>query len=364
MRGRPLACLLVALLLSIRPGVAQTAGSKPVSAKPVSAKPASAKPASTKPASTVRINGSSTVLPLAREAVRSFQTGGQSRGSRFELGASGTSAGFRQFCAGRLSIATASRPISGAELAQCEARGVRFLELPVAFDAITVVVHPSNRWLDQITTAQLKTIWNRRAEGTIRRWRQVDRTWPDRAIRLCGPGQDSGTFDTFNKAINGQEDNSRRDYTASEDDDVLVRCVATHPDSLGYFGFDYYQSNRRALKALAVVGPRGPVLPSQATVQTSQYTPLSRALFFYVNERDLQQQPVVRQFVNATLQQGTAVAERSGVIPLPDSTYRLVAAKLYRNIAGTAFDGTLPVGLTLGKILQRSFAEHKQPQFR
>lgn len=349
MRGRPLACLLVALLVSVRPGDAQTAASKPASAKP---------------AGTVRINGSSTVLPLAREAVRSFQASGQNRGSRFELGASGTSAGFRQFCAGRLSIATASRPISGAELAQCEARGVRFIELPVAFDAITVVVHPSNRWLAQITTAQLRRLWNRKAEGTIRRWKQVDPTWPDRAIRLCGPGQDSGTFDTFNKAINGQEDNSRRDYTASEDDDVLVRCVATNPDSLGYFGFDYYQSNRKALKALAVVGPRGPVLPSQATVQQSQYIPLSRALFLYVNERDLQQQPLVRQFVNATLQQGTAVAERSGVIPLPDSTYRLVAAKLYRNIAGTAFDGTLPVGLTLGKILQRSFAEHKQPQFR
>ncbi|WP_411871523.1 PstS family phosphate ABC transporter substrate-binding protein [Vulcanococcus limneticus] len=344
MRGRHLACLLAALLLSIRPGAAQTAGSEP--------------------SSTVRINGSSTVLPLAREALRSFQAGGQNRGSRFELGGSGTSAGFRQFCDGRLSIATASRPINSAELKQCKARGVRFLELPIAFDAITVVVHPSNRWLDQITTAQLSTLWNRKAEGAVRRWKQVDPAWPDRAIRLCGPGQDSGTFDTFNKAINGQEDDSRRDYIASEDDDVLVRCVASNPDALGYFGYDYYQSNRKALKALAVVGPRGPVLPSQATVQQSLYIPLSRALFLYVNERDLQKKPVLRQFVNATVQQGTILAQRSGVIPLPDSTYRLVAAKLYRTISGTAFDGNLPVGLSLGKILQRSFAEHKQPQFR
>lgn len=344
MRGRPLACLLAALLLSVRPGAAQTAGPEP--------------------ASTVRINGSSTVLPFAREALRSFQAGAQNRGSRFDLGATGTSAGFRQFCGGRLSIATASRPISSAELKQCKARGVRFLELPVAFDAITVVVHPSNRWLDQITPAQLNKLWNRKAEGTIRRWKQVDPAWPDRAIRLCGPGQDSGTFDTFNKAINGREEDSRRDYTASEDDDVLVRCVAANPDSLGYFGYDYYQSNRKVLKALAVVGPRGPVQPSLASVQRSLYIPLSRALFFYVNERDLKTQPVVRQFVNATLQQGTVLAQRSGVIPLPESTYRLVQAKLYRNISGTAFDGDLPVGLTLGKILQRSFAEHKQPQFR
>ncbi|MCP9792775.1 PstS family phosphate ABC transporter substrate-binding protein [Vulcanococcus limneticus Candia 3F8] len=344
MRGRPLACLLVALVLSVRPGGAQTAGSKP--------------------ASTVRINGSSTVLPLAREAVRSFEAGGQNRGRRFDLGASGTSAGFRQFCEGRLSIANASRPISSAELKQCKARGVRFLELPVAFDAITVVVHPSNHWLDQISTAQLSKLWSRQAEGTIRRWKQVDPAWPDRPIRLCGPGKDSGTFDTFNKAINGREEDSRRDYTASEDDDVLVRCVATNPNALGYFGFDYYQSNRKALKALAVVGPRGPVLPSEATVQQSLYIPLSRALFMYVNERDLQKAPVVRQFVNSILQQGTVLARRSGVIPLPDSTYRLVEAKLYRNIAGTAFGGTLPVGLSLGDILQRSFAEHKQPQFR
>ncbi len=356
MRARPPAWPVVAALLASGPVLAQPTAQPGAPRDGQSAAPAAG--------GVIRIDGSSTVLPLAREAIRSFQGDRDDRGSRFQLAGNGTAAGLRRFCAGELSLATASRPINAAELRQCSARGVRFLELPVAFDAITVVVHPSNRWVRQISTDQLQTLWNRRAEGRLRRWNQLDPAWPDRPIRLCGPGRDSGTFDTFNKAINGREDNSRRDYTASEDDTVLVRCVATNPNALGYFGFDYYQANRRALKALAVVGPLGAVLPSQASVQQSRYLPLSRALFFYVKERDLQRLPALRQFVNATLQGGSALSQRSGVIPLPDSTYRLVAAKLYRNILGTAFAGDLPVGLSLGQVLQRSFAEHKLPQFR
>jgi phosphate transport system substrate-binding protein len=241
---------------------------------------------------------------------------------------------------------------------------VRFVELPVAYDAITIVVPKSNRWASAISTAELRRLWSREAQGTVLRWRQINSAWPDKPIRLCGPGRDSGTYDTFNKAINGSEANSRQDYTASEDDAVLVRCVADNPLALGYFGFDYFQANRSRLRALAIKGSRGPVMPSAQSVQTSRYLPLSRPLFFYVSEQALHRQPVLRQFINTTLQSGVRIARQAGVIPLQDSTYRLVTTKLYRGVVGTAFAGNLPLGLTVGQTLDRSFDALKKPEYR
>jgi phosphate transport system substrate-binding protein len=234
----------------------------------------------------------------------------------------------------------------------------------VAFDAITVVVNPSNRFAKQISTAQLRTLWNRQAQGKILRWNQVNPAWPNTAIKLCGPGKDSGTYDTFNKAINGSTSDSRQDYTASEDDNVLVACVAKNAGALGYFGYDYYQANRSRLRALAVQGSAGTVLPSVESVQASRYLPLSRPLFFYVNDQALKSNPVIRSMVTNTLDRGVKIAEKAGVIPLKDSTYRLVTNKLYRNVLGSAFAGQLPIGLTVGQVLERSFDEHKKPQFR
>ena len=198
----------------------------------------------------------------------------------------------------------------------------------------------------------------------MKSWRQVNSSWPDQPIRLCGPGSDSGTYDTFNKVINGQEANSRQDYTSSEDDQVLVACVSRDPLALGYFGYDYYKPNQSKLRALAVVGPRGAVLPSLETVQTSRYVPLSRPLFFYVNEQQLRSQPQLRAFINQTIQAGARISEQAGAIPLPDSTYRLVTSKLYLNVLGSSFAGNPPMGLTVGQILDRSFDALKQQQFR
>lgn len=312
-------------------------------------------------AQTIVIRGSSTVLPFSQAAIKAH---GRRGDLLLQAEATGTTAGLREFCNGKSGITAASRPISQVELKACAAKGVRFLELPVAFDAITVVVPASNGWAKEISTEQLRLLWNRQAQGRINRWKQLNSRWPDEPIKLCGPGRDSGTYDTFNKVINGSESNSRQDYTASEDDNVLVRCVANQPLALGYFGFDYYQAHRQSLKALAVIGSRGAVVPSVASVQASRYLPLSRPLFFYVNELNLRQSPGLRQFINNTLQNGGRIARDAGVIPLNDSTYRLVVSKLYRQVLGSAYAGTLPVGLTVGQTLERSFDALKKPEFR
>jgi len=313
--------------------------------------------------SSILISGSSTVYPFSKAAIAHF-AGRAPKGVSMKAQAVGTSAGFRQFCANSIPIAAASRPINNSEISRCNANGVRFLELPVAFDAITVVVNPSNSFAKEISTAQLRTLWESKAQGKVMRWNQLNPAWPNSLLRLCGPGKDSGTYDTFNKAINGREDNSRQDYTASEDDTVLVRCVANDGNALGYFGFDYYQANRNSLRPLAVKGLRGTVVPSVSTVQASRYLPLSRPLFWYVNDQALRDNPVIRALIVSTLAQGVKVSDRAGVIPLEDSTYRLVTNKLYRNVLGSAFAGQLPVGLSIGQVLARSFDEHKKPQFR
>ncbi len=313
----------------------------------------------------ITISGSSTVYPFSEAAIRAFASKA-GKAAQFRARAVGTTAGMREFCSGGSSIVAASRPISASEIKACTAKGVRFLELPVAFDAITVVVNRSNSWATQISTTELSRLWSRDAQGRVLRWKQVNPSWPDKPISLCGPGDDSGTHDTFNKAINGSTDNSRRDYTASEDDDVLVRCVASNPLALGYFGFDYFQANRNSLRALAIAAPgkRGFVEPSVESVQNSRYLPLSRPLFYYVSDQALTSRPVIRQFISSTLQSGGRIAREAGVIPLQDSTYRLVTNKLYRRIQGSAFAGDLPVGLTVGQTLERSFDALKKPEFR
>jgi phosphate transport system substrate-binding protein len=312
---------------------------------------------------TILISGSSTVYPFSVAAIAATKAQ-RPKGVTFKATSVGTSAGFRDFCSGKLSIAAASRPINADELKRCAAAGVQFIELPVAFDAITVVVNAKNTFAKQISTAQLSALWNRKAQGRIQSWNQVNPAWPKATIKLCGPGKDSGTYDTFNKAINGSTTNSRQDYTASEDDNVLVNCVANSPGALGYFGYDYFQANRSRLRALAVQGSVGTVLPSVESVQSSRYLPLSRPLFFYVNDQALKRNPAIRTMISATLQRGVRIAEQAGVIPLQDSTYRLVTNKLYRNVLGSAFAGNLPIGLTVGQILERSFDQHKKAQFR
>ena len=312
----------------------------------------------------LRIGGSSTVFPVMQASIQAYQKAGANGQVRFELKETGTSAGFRQFCSRQLYLANASRPISAKELKACAAKGVRFLELPIGFDAITVVVNPKNTWATRITTRELSRLWSQAAAGKVTRWSQVNLDWPDRPIQLCGPGKDSGTYDYFNKAVNGNEDNSRADVFTSENDNELVSCVAGNPDALGYFGYAYFQASSKRLKALSVVGNKGPVYPSPESVQKENYVPLSRPLFIYVNDQALRSQPELRKFVAYTMQNGLKLVKQVGYIPLPSSTYRLVESKLYRQVQGTAFGGDLPVGLSTGQALQRSLDSIKKPEFR
>jgi phosphate transport system substrate-binding protein len=314
------------------------------------------------PKPSVRIGGSSTVFPIVQQARKDFRAAGNTM--HIDLQESGSSDGFRHFCAGHLAIANASRPINSKELKACASKGITFIELPIAFDALTVVVHPANNWATAISTKELARLWGRQAQGVVDRWDEVNAAWPKRPIKLCGPGKDSGTFDYFNKAINGDPDNSRTDFTSSEDDMVIVRCVASDPNALGYFGFSYYADNNRKLRALPIASTSAPVMPSVANVQAGRYQPLSRPLFVYINDKDLQASNAVRSFTTYLVRNGLRLVEEAGMIALPASTYRLVETKLYRRIPGTAFGGDLPVGLSIGEALRRSFDETKRPQYR
>ena len=313
----------------------------------------------------LRIGGSSTVFPILERAIQGFRaTSPANAKAAIQLSESGTSAGLRALCSGQLPIANASRPISSKELKACRDKGVQFIELPIAYDALSVVVNPRNDWARLISTRELARLWGSAAQGRITRWSQVNLDWPDRPIKLCAPGRDSGTFDYFNKAINGDAANARQDVTSSEDDNVLVRCVASDPNAMGYFGFAYYTANRSRLRALPVVGPKGAVAPSVASVQKETYVPLSRPLFIYVNDDALRRDELVRRFITYTLQNGLSLSQAAGSIPLPASTYILVESKLYRHVLGTAFGGDLPVGQGLGNTLRRSIESIKKPEFR
>lgn len=330
------------VLAAMQGGMAQQAGSAPV-----------------------RIGGSSTVHPILEEAIRKFrQANPADARTPIQLSEEGTTGGFRRFCQGQLLIAAASRPINAREIQSCRAKGVAFIELPIAFDAITVVVNARNSWAQQVTTRELARLWGRQAQGRVMRWNQVNIDWPDRPLRLCAPGRDSGTFDMFNKVISGAADNARQDVVSSEDDLVLVRCVASDPNAIAYFGYSYFASNRSKLRALAVSGPRGPVTPSAQTVQNETYRPLSRPLFLYVNDQTLQQNEAGRRFLNWTVRHGLRLSEEAGLIPLSASTYRLAETKLYRRVLGSAFGGEMAAGEGVGQTLRRSLDSIKRPQFR
>ncbi|MEB3317563.1 MAG: PstS family phosphate ABC transporter substrate-binding protein [Cyanobacteriota bacterium] len=315
--------------------------------------------------SLIRISGSSTVFPVIERAAAAYRLTERGKDVKVELSEVGTSAGLRQFCAGEIPIANASRPISSKELKACDGNAISFIELPLAFDALTVVVNSGNTWAKAITTTELARIWGRQAQGKITNWRQVNLDWEDRPLSLCAPGVDSGTFDTFNQAINGDKANARTDVTSSEDDNVLVNCVAKAQNAMGYFGFAYYRSNADRLKALPIAQTDGqPVLPSVETVQNGSYKPLSRPLFLYVNDKQMRADDEIRSFVGFTVSNGLRFVAEAGYIPLPADTYRIVEAKLYRHILGTTFGGDLPVGLSFGDALRRSFDDTRKPEFR
>lgn len=299
---------------------------------------------------TIQIDGSSTVFPLAEAVAEGFQQQTSGR-VRVTVGESGTGGGFRKFCRGETHISNASRPISASEMASCRAAGIQYVEIPVAFDALTVVVHPSSP-LRSITVDQLRQIWRPEAQGQVTNWRQVNPQWPDMPLALFGPGSASGTFDYFTEAVNGRSRASRTDYTPSEDDNVIVQGVASNTGGMGYFGLAYYEENRSRLRALAVDNGAGPVEPSVANAANGSYAPLSRPMFIYVNAAALRR-PQVQQFVQYFVNNGARLSAQVGYIPLPANAYQVYLQRAQARTQGTAFGGRQAIGITIEELLSR-----------
>jgi phosphate transport system substrate-binding protein len=303
-------------------------------------------------AEVIKIDGSSTVFPITEAVAEDFQK--KNPGSQVTVGISGTGGGFKKFCRGETAISNASRPISKKEMDACWEAGVQYVELPVAYDALTVVVSPKNS-IESMTVAQLKKMWEPAAQGNVSKWKQVDASWPDTALKLYGAGSDSGTFDYFTEAIVGKAKSSRGDYTASEDDNVLVQGVSNDPNALGYFGFAYYAENSDKLKAVKIDGGKGPVAPSAASVEDGTYQPLARPIFIYVSKKAMKR-PEIAQFVEFFLQNAPRLVKEVKYVPLPESAYQTGLVRFQKGQTGTAFGGKNVVGLTIKEVLARKLA--------
>jgi phosphate transport system substrate-binding protein len=304
---------------------------------------------------TIVIDGSSTVYPLTDEIAKEFQFERQDA-PQITVAFSGTGGGFRKFCAGETDVNNASRPISTEEMEACKSAGVQYFELPVAYDALTVVVHPDNTWAQNLTVEELKQIWEPAAAGTVTRWNQVRSDFPDQPLNLYGAGQDSGTFDYFTEAIVGEPGESRSDYTDSEDDTVLVQGVINDPNALGYFGYAYFEENQAALRAVAIDSGNGPVMPSREAVRQAQYQPLARPLFIYVSAESLENKPGLREFVEYYLANAQFLSDEVGYVSLPDAAYTIVQEHLTNNKVGTVFEGESQTNLAIEDLLKQEAA--------
>jgi len=300
----------------------------------------------------IKIDGSSTVFPVTEAVAEDFQKA--KKGSvRVTVGISGTGGGFKKFCRGEIDISDASRPILKKEMEDCAKAGIKYVELPVAFDALTVVVNPKNTFINQLTVAELKKMWEPTAQGKIMKWKDVNPAWPDAPLKLFGPGADSGTFDYFTEAVNGKSKSSRGDFTASEDDNVLVQGVSRDNNALGFFGFAYYDENKGKLKAVPIVNPKGKaVTPSIEAVMAGEYEPLARPIFIYVSAKSMDK-PEVREFVEFYLKEGGKLAKEVKYVPLGAADYKHALENFNKKKTGTAFGGEAEVGVKVSDLLKR-----------
>jgi phosphate transport system substrate-binding protein len=280
----------------------------------------------------VRVDGSSTVFPVTEAVAEEFRAV-QPR-VRVSVGISGTGGGFKRFTVGETDINDASRPIKGSEQEKAAENGVSFIELPVAYDGISVVINPENDWVDRLTVEELHQLWMPGSQ--VKTWKDLRSEWPDEEIKLYGPGVDSGTFDYFTEAVNGKSQACRADFTASEDDNVLVQGVAGDRNALGFFGFAYYVENRDLIHAVAIDGGNGPVKPSHESINDGTYAPLSRPIFIYVAE-SAAQRPEVAAFVDFYLDNAAELAEDVGYVALPGGLQEAVEARWNGRVTGTAF---------------------------
>lgn len=303
-------------------------------------------------AQTVKIDGSSTVYPITEAVAEDFQK--SKKGAiKVTVGISGTGGGFKKFCRGETDISNASRPITKSEMADCRKAGVSYMEMPVAYDALTVVVNPKNTWAKNMTVSELKKIWEPAAQGKVTHWNQVNAAWPNQPITLFGPGADSGTFEYFTEAIVGKAKSSRGDFTASEDDNVLVTGVSRDVNGLGYFGYAYYEANRSKVAAASITptGGKSAVAPSAQTVENGTYHPLSRPIFIYVNAKSAGK-PEVKEFLQYFNQNASKLVKEVKYVPLPAKAYTHNMEVLGKMQLGTKFGGENKVGLTIEDLMK------------
>jgi phosphate transport system substrate-binding protein len=306
-------------------------------------------------AGTIKIDGSSTVYPITEAVAEDFQIAKRGK-ARVTVGISGTGGGFKKFCRGEVDITNASRPIMKKEMDKCKKAGIEYVEMPVAFDALTVVINPKNNWSKTITVAELKKMWGPAAQNKINSWNQINPTWPNTKFKLYGAGADSGTFDYFTEAIVGKSKSSRGDFTASEDDNVLVQGVSRDKNGLAFFGFAYYVENKKKLSAVAIDAGNGGVLPSYETVANGTYQPLSRPIFIYVNVKAAER-PEVREFIDFYMIKGPALVEEVKYFPLSKAVYSLNLENLDKKKVGTVFGGESKMGMKIEDVMR---LEHKK----
>lgn len=297
----------------------------------------------------IKIDGSSTVYPITEAIAEEFQK--INKDVKVIVGISGTGGGMKKFTTNQIDICDASRPIKTSEQKQARKNGVDYIELPVAYDGLTVVVNKNNKFIDKMTVAELKKLWEPAAQNVVTKWSQVRDGWPSEKIKLYGPGTDSGTFDYFTEAICGASGKSRGDYTPSEDDNVLVQGVAGDKFALGYFGLAYYEENMDKLRAVPIDGGQGPVEPTYDNVQTGKYQPLSRPLFIYVSSKAAGKEEV-QKFVEFYLDNAGKIAKQVGYIALPEKAYTLAKKKFAERKTGTVFKGA-KVGISVEELLAK-----------
>lgn len=299
----------------------------------------------------IKIDGSSTVFPLTEGIAEEFQ---RERGVMVTVGISGTGGGFKKFCRGEIDVANASRPILKNEMEACEKSGVSFIEIPVAYDGLAVIVNRKNDFVECLSIEQLRELWKPESQGRKLTWADLDQRWPKEVIKLCGPGSDSGSFDYFTEAVVGKAKASRGDYMASEDDNVLIQFATRERNSLCYLPLSYAEENRKKIKVISVRNPATGkcVEPSYMTVQSGEYQPLSRPLFIYVNSNSARRKEV-QDFVDFYIKNAGRVAKQVGYIALPGNLYALVVDRWNKREVGTVFGGELKVGITIEELLKR-----------
>jgi phosphate transport system substrate-binding protein len=302
-------------------------------------------------AQVVQVDGSSTVFPITEAMAEEFQKAKKGK-VKVTVGIAGTGGGFKKFCRGETDISDASRPILKQEMEACKGAGIEYFELPIAYDALTVIVNPKNDWVKALTVPDLKKMWEPSAQGKVTNWNQVRSEWPNAPLKLFGPGADSGTFDYFTEAIVGKAKSSRGDFTASEDDNVLVQGIINDRNALGYFGFSYYVENQNKLKAVPIDVGKGPVAPSPKTVEDGTYQPLSRPIFIYVSKKSMDK-PEVKEFVEFYLKNAPTLVKQVKYVPLPQSVYTTGAEHLKKGKVGTMFGGEAEVGVKIEDLMKR-----------